>query len=283
MNPYIMMLVAQTAGKAISNAPRIFQRKFGNTAYGKQLQYAKKEGNLSPGAEKGILNKVGEVAGRQADTTTNKYMGSFINRGIQDSVAVKRGLREAQQDVRSTVADTAKGMYIDEEKAKRDAKMRYAQGTDAVKADRWKAIGEVGGAVADATATAYGQKYQDQLNLDAENKLKDQARDKRYQSATDTYGAGHVRPYSLPSGQIGYTGSYDPSSPGGTIMPIATKQAIETYAQKANIKNSSTVANTFEAFQNKDIDAKSFITEMKKLGINEEQIVELIAIISRGK
>jgi len=196
MNPYIMMLVAQTAGKAISNAPRMFQRKFGNTAYGKQLQYAKKEGNLSPGAEKGILNKVGEVAGRQADTTTNKYMGSFINRGIQDSVAVKRGLREAQQDVRSTVADTAKGMYIDEERAKRDAKMRYAQGVDAVKADRWKAIGEVGGAVADATATAYGQKYQDQVKTDTS-----------YDEAVHGYGPAKIQEYTTPSGQKRWTGS----------------------------------------------------------------------------
>ena len=80
IDPVTLGILLKGGSQMIKSGSRLLSPKFGSTAYGRQLKYAGKEGMLSPGAEKTILNRVGNVASRQADATTNKYMGSFINR-----------------------------------------------------------------------------------------------------------------------------------------------------------------------------------------------------------
>lgn len=165
MEPATLALLLKGASQGIKTGSRLMQPKFGKSAYGRQLSYAKTHGNLSPGAEKTILNRVGNVAGRQADVTANRYMGGLINRGIQGSVSARRGLREAESDVRRTVSDTAKGIYVDEERAKSDAKMQYARGLDQDKLQRRQAwTGLITGGLDTASGIAGG--------LDSESKLK---------------------------------------------------------------------------------------------------------------
>jgi len=168
IDPITASLLIKGASSAIKTGSRLLQPKFGRTAYGRQLKSVQNQGLLSPGAEKSILNRVGNVAGRQADVTANRYLGNFINRGINNSVSVRRGIREAENDVRRTVSDTAKGMYIDEEKAKRDAKMQYARGLDQDKAERRQAtVGLVTGGL-DTLSGIYGG-LDDKSKLEAKN------------------------------------------------------------------------------------------------------------------
>lgn len=221
IDPVTLGILLKGGSQMIKSGSRLLSPKFGSTAYGRQLKYAGKEGMLSPGAEKTILNRVGNVASRQADATTNKYMGSFINRGIQDSVAVKRGLREAQNDVRRTVSDTAKGMYVDEERAKRQAKLDYAKAVDQDKAERRQAgIGMVTAGL-DTASGISGARAQQAEKLAMDQKADATASSQSYTDAVNKYGIENVRSYMTPSGQKRYTGGLDPSSPGGTVKSIA--------------------------------------------------------------
>lgn len=220
INPVTLGILLKGSSQMIKSGSRLLSPKFGSTAYGRQLKYAGKEGMLSPGAEKTILNRVGNVASRQADATTNKYMGSFINRGIQDSVAVKRGLREAQNDVRRTVSDTAKGMYVDEERAKRQAKLDYAKAVDQDKAERRQAgIGMVTAGL-DTASGISGARAQQAEKLAMDQKADTTASSQSYTDAVNKYGIENVRRYMTPSG-IRWAGGIDPSSPGGTVKSIA--------------------------------------------------------------
>tara|TARA_R100000773_G_C4213400_1_gene112443 strand:+ start:55 stop:861 length:807 start_codon:yes stop_codon:yes gene_type:complete len=221
IDPVTLGILLKGGSQMIKSGSRLLSPKFGRTAYGRQLKYAGKEGMLSPGAEKTILNKVGNVASRQADATTNKYMGSFINRGIQDSVSVKRGLREAENDVRRTVSDTAKGMYVDEERAKRQAKLDYARAVDQDKAERRQAgIGMVTAGL-DTVSGISGARAQQAEKLAMDQKADATASSQSYTDAVNKYGIENVRSYMTPSGQKRYTGGLDPSSPGGTVKSIA--------------------------------------------------------------
>jgi len=97
-----------------------------------------------------------------------RYMGGLINRGMQGSVSAQRGLREAEADVRRTVADTGREMFQNEERAKSDAKMQYARGLDQDKAERSQAgIGMLTAGL-DTASSVYGN-MGDQAKLDAKN------------------------------------------------------------------------------------------------------------------
>lgn len=269
MEPATLALLLKGASQGIKTGSRLMQPKFGKSAYGRQLSYAKTHGNLSPGAEKTILNRVGNVAGRQADVTANRYMGGLINRGIQGSVSARRGLREAESDVRRTVSDTAKGIYVDEERAKSDAKMQYARGLDQDKLQRRQAwTGLITGGL-DTAGGLVGAEAQNQADTR-----------QSYMDMATKYGADNIQKINAPGDDQGRYTRYGAKA---GAMPIERKQAIEEYAQKSNIKNISSVSNAFEAFQNGDVDADSFVKEMEKLGISKEQIAELVAIMMKGK
>lgn len=267
----------------IKSGSRLLSPKFGKTAYGRQLNYTGKEGLLSPGAEKTILNRVGSVAGRQADVASNRYMGGLINRGIQGSVSAQRGLREAENDVRRTVTDTAQGMYVDEEKAKRQAKLDYAKAVDQDRSERRQAGIGMFSAGLDTVSGVANARKQEADKLAMEQKAESSESRQSYMDAVNKHGLGNTRSFMTPDGKVRYTGALDPSAPGGTAMTIDDKRAIEVYAQKANIKNISSVANAFEEFQNGNVDASGFMKEMENLGLSEKQIAELVAIMMGGK
>jgi hypothetical protein len=283
MDPATLALLLKGGSQAIKTGSRLLQPKFGNTAYGRQLKQIRRDGALSKGQETGIIGNVARTASRQSALANRRYMGGLINRGMQGSVSAQRGLREAEADVRRTVADTGRDIFQSEEKAKSDARMQYARGLDQDRAERRQAgVGLASTAL--ATLANVGDRTQQQLDkAELEQKTQADASRQSYMDAVNKYGLGNTRSFMTPDGQKRYTGALDPSAPGQTVMTIDDKRSIESYAQKANIKNASSVANTFQALQDGDVDAENFIKEMNKLGINEDQILELISIISKGK
>lgn len=237
MDPATLALLIKGASQGIKTGSRLMQPKFGKSAYGRQLSYAKTHGNLSPGAEKTILNRVGNVAGRQADVTANRYMGGLINRGMQNSVSARRGLREAENDVRRTVSDTAKGIYVDEERAKSNAKMQYARGLDQDKSQRRQAWTGLITAGLDTAGGLSDLNAQQADKLALEQKANDASSTKSYVDAVAKYGLGNTRNYATPTGQIRTTGGLDPNSPGGRMKSVEQLQsdakAIDGNKQKA--------------------------------------------------
>ena len=189
-----MMLIAQGGAKMAQSGSRLLQPKFANTKYGKAMKTRTTQGNLSPGQEQNIINRVSDTATRQGNVATNRYVGQMYNQGMGNSVALNRGLREAQNDVRRTVTDTSKGIYRDEELAKSKAKMDYAQAMDQDKAGRRQAIAGMVGAGLETAGQYFGNKAtqskaQDQSYIDAMNKF------------------GNTKAYQTPSGKTRFTGS----------------------------------------------------------------------------
>ena len=218
-----MMLIAQGGAKMAQSGSRLLQPKYKNTRAGQIQRDRSRQGNLSQAQENTIMNRVGVNAGRTAEVARNRYAGSMINQGMGNSVAMNRGLREAQDDVRRTQYDTARGIYQNEELAKSNAKMNYAQAMDQDKAERRNAgIGMVS-------------------------------------TALDTAGQ--------------YLGS---QATGAETLTLDDKRNIEMYAQKANIKNSTSVSDTFESFLSGELDSAKFIDKMKTLDLTNEQITELM-------
>ena len=270
MDYLTMMLLAKGAQRIGQSGARLLQPKFANTTYGRQLSKMRTEGALSPGAEKNILNRVGTQAGRSANVATNRMIGSAVNSGMgSDSVAIRRGIAEAELDKRRIVTDTAKDIYLDEEKAKKQAKIDYAKSVDQDKRERRNAMIGVASSVAQTAGDYYGNKV-------AEGKAQDQS----YMDAVAKYGE-NIRAVKLPGGETRYTGGID-SKTGKVALTQDDQRAIEVYAQKANIKNSATVSQTFEDFLNdKNADPDKFIEKMKDLGLEDADIVEIIKMLSK--
>ena len=134
-----MMMIAQGVGKGVQAGSRLAQPSFQNSRYGRLLRDRKKQGNLTPGQEMNVLGRTATTATKQANLANKRYMGSMINKGLQGSVSAQRGLREAESDVRRTVANTGKDIYQSEEQAKSKAKLDYARAMDQDKAERRQA------------------------------------------------------------------------------------------------------------------------------------------------
>ena len=270
MDPMTMMLIAQGVGKGVQAGSRLAQPSFQNSRYGRLLRQRKKEGNLTPGQEMNVLGRTATTATKQANLANKRYMGSMINKGLQGSVSAQRGLREAEADVRRTVTDTARGISSREEQAKSKAKLDYAKAMDKDRGERRQAgLGMLSAGV-ETFANLQGKKAQEQ-----------QATDKSFESAVNRYGreamglqtmdkdAGY---YELPSGQVRYAGEG---------LTQDDKRAIEMYAQKANIQNSTTVGNTFGQYLSGDLDPEKFLDKMESLGLSQEQIIELMKQLSQ--
>ena len=194
MDPMTMMLIAQGGAKMAQSGSRLLQPKYQNTRAGKMLRDRSRQGNLSQAQENTIMNRVGANAGRTAEVARNRYAGKMINQGMGGSVAMNRGLREAQDDIRRAQYDTARGIYQNEELAKSKAKMDYAQAMDQDKAGRRQAIARMVGAGLETAGQYFGNKAtqskaQDQSYIDAMNKF------------------GNAKAYQTPSRQTRFTGS----------------------------------------------------------------------------
>jgi len=217
MNPQTMMMIAQGAIKAGREGSRLLQPKFKNTRYGKMLREQGREGLLSQAQEKNILDKVGTTAGKNAQLVRNRYIGSAINRGMGGSVAVQRGLREAEADVRRTVTDTARGISAREERAKSTARQNYARAMDRDTAERRQAGINMALAGLETAGNLIGAKAGQQ-----------QAKDQSYMNAVDKFGASNIEEvFSPETGRsLGFTGKG---------LSNADKRAIESFKQKNNV------------------------------------------------
>jgi len=201
MDPATLALLLKGGSQAIKTGSRLLQPKFGNTAYGRQLKQIRRDGALSKGQETGIIGNVARTASRQSALANRRYMGGLINRGMQGSVSAQRGLREAEADVRRTVADTGRDIFQSEEKAKSDARMQYARGLDQDKAERRQAtVGLVTGALDTASGLA-GAKAQQADKLELEEQAKNTASRQSYVDAVNKFGLGNTRSYMTPDGQ----------------------------------------------------------------------------------
>jgi len=261
MDPFTMMMIAKGVQQGAQAGTRLFQPKFQNTQYGKLMRERSRSGNLSQAQEKNILDKVGTNAGRNAQVARNRYAGSAINRGMGGSVAIQRGLRETEADVRRTVTDTAKGIYGDEERAKSDAKFNYARSVGQDKAERTQAWGNVAGAGVGMVADYYGNKYNQQ-----------QAQDSSYTDAMNKYGSAVA--YKTPSDQTRYQGGYDPYT--GSQLTLDDKRAVEVYAKKAGIKVDKIMTNAVSDFMGDKISTDDFKAILKKSGWDDIRIEEFI-------
>lgn len=269
IDPITLGILLKGASNVAGGASRLFKPKFGSTQYGRELKNITKHGMLTPGQETGIIGNVSRTANRQSAIANSRYMGGLINRGMQGSVSGRRGLREAEADVRRTVADTSRGMFQQEESAKRQAKLDYARAVDQDKEERRQAGWQMAGATASLLGDLSGAKGQRQADTR-----------QSYMDMATKYGADNIQAINAPGDEAGRYTRYVAKD---GALPFKTKQAIEEYSQKSNIKNISSVANAFEAFQNGDVDASSFVKEMSKLGLSEQQIAELVAIMMGGK
>jgi hypothetical protein len=265
-----MMMIAQGAVKAGQAGSRLLQPKFARTKYGQMMRERTRSGNLSQAQEKNILDKVGTTAGRNAQVARNRMIGSAINRGMGGSVALQRGLREAEADVRRTVADTGRDIYQSEEKAKSKAKLDYARAMDQDKAERRQAGVGMAMAGLETAGNLYGAKA---------GKIKSQ--DQSYIDAMNKY--GYATAFQTPSGETRYQGGgFDPQTGKARgQLTLDDKRAVEVYAQKANIKNSTAVSDTFESFLSGETKPDKFLEKMKGLGLSDEQIIELMKQLSQ--
>jgi hypothetical protein len=237
MDPATLALLLKGGSQAIQSGSRLLQPKFGNSAYGRQLRQVKRHGALTPGQETGIIGNVSRTASRQSAVANKRYMGGLINRGMQGSVSAQRGLREAEADVRRTVADTGREMFQNEERAKSDAKMQYARGLDQDRAERRQAglgLASTALATAGGIADLNAQKAE---KLALEQKANDASSTKSYVDAVAKYGLGNTRNYTTPTGQTRTTGGLDPNSPGGRMKSVeqleSDAKSIDGNRQKA--------------------------------------------------
>jgi hypothetical protein len=272
MDPMTMMMIAQGAVKAGQSGSRLLKPKFGSTAYGRLLNQRRTQGNLTPGQESLALGRTAETATKQANLANKRYMGSMINKGLQGSVSAQRGLREAEADVRRTVADTGKDIYQSEEKAKSQAKLDYARAMDQDKAERRQAligtVGAIGETALKAGATEYGARVG-----------KQQAQDQAYTDAMKKY--GYAKAFQTPSGETRYQGGgFDPQT-GEARGPLTLddKRAVEVYAQKAGVKNSSGVQTALAGLMNEEITINDFEKLLTKEGWDEQKIDEFITYL----
>ena len=264
-----MMMIAQGVGKGVQAGSRLAQPSFQNSRYGRLLRDRKKQGNLTPGQEANVLGRTATTATKQANLANRRYTGSLINKGMEGSVSAQRGLREAEADVRRTVANTGKDIYQSEEQAKSKAKLDYARAMDQDKAERRQAGLGVLSAGIETAGNLYGQKVQQQ-----------QATDQSYADAVAKYGPNEdlpgipnrIKEYTTPSGKIRFTGEG---------LTQDDKRAVDVYAQKANIKNSTAVSDTFESYLSGETDANKFLEKMTSLGLSDEQIIELMKQLSQ--
>ena len=271
IDPITMMMIAQGVGKGVQAGSRLAQPSFQNSRYGRLLRDRKKQGNLTPGQEANVLGRTATTATKQANLANKRYMGSMINKGLQGSVSAQRGLREAEADVRRTVANTGKDIYQSEEQAKSKAKLDYAREMDQDKAERRQAGLGVLSAGIETAGNLYGKKVQEQ-----------QATDQSYADAVAKYGPNEnlpgipnrIKEYTTPSGQIRYAGAG---------LTQDDKRAVEVFAQKSNIKNVSNVTNAFSALQSGDIDGAKFREQLKSGSdpLTDEQIDELFAYLAK--
>ena len=260
-----LMLIAQGVSKLTqSGGSRLIKPKFQNTEYGRLLRNRKKQGNLTPGQEMNVLGRTATTATKQANLANRRYTGSLINKGLQGSVSAQRGLREAEADVRRTVANTGKDIYQSEEQAKSKAKLDYARAMDQDKAERRQAGLGVLSAGIETAGNLYGQKVQDQ-----------QAQDQSYMDAMNKYGRAVA--YDTPSGQTRYQGGFDPST--GSQLTLDDKRAVEVYTQKAGVKNSSGVQTALSGLMNEEITINDFEKLLTKEGWDEQKIDEFITYL----
>ena len=268
MDPFTMMMIAKGVQQGAQAGSRLLQPKFRNSNYGRLISQRRSQGNLTPGQEMNALGRTATTATKQANLANKRYTGAMINQGIQGSVSAQRGLREAEADVRRTVADTGKGIYQDEERAKSQAKVDYAKLMDQGKAERRQAVGSMVGTGASMLADYAGNQYSQQ-----------QATDQSYADAVTKYGPdedlpgipNRIKEYKTPSGQTRYAGAGSTSD---------DKRAVDVYAQKANIKNSTAVSGTFSEYLSGEIDPEKFMEKMESLGLDELQIIELMKQLS---
>ncbi len=225
MDPATLALLLKGGSQAIQSGSRLMRPKFGSSAYGRQLKQVKRDGALSKGQETGIIGNVSRTASRQSAVANKRYMGGLINRGMQGSVSAQRGLREAEADVRRTVADTGREMFQNEERAKSDAKMQYARGLDQDRAERRQAgIGMLtAGLNTVAGLSDQAQQRADKLELG--QKESEASKTKSYVDAVAKYGLGNTRNYVTPTGETRTTGGLDPNSPGGRMKSIEQLEA----------------------------------------------------------
>lgn len=259
-----LMLIAQGAGKMAQSGSRLLQPKFQNSRYGRLLRDRKKQGNLTPGQEMNVLGRTATTATKQANLANRRYTGNLINKGLQGSVSAQRGLREAEADVRRTVANTGKDIYQSEEQAKSKAKLDYARAMDQDKAERRQAGLGVLSAGIETAGNLYGQKVQQQ-----------QATDKSYIDAMNTYGKAYEM--TTPSGQKMYTGAVNPKS-GGYNTPISVQNEIDAYKQKAEYKstlNTSDVENAIGEYQQGG-DANMLFAKLLESGLSQSDALTIL-------
>lgn len=187
IDPITLGILLKGAGNIAGGASRLFKPKFGSTQYGRELKNITKHGMLTPGQETGVIGNVSRTANRQSALSNSRYMGGLINRGMQGSVSGKRGLREAEADVRRTVADTSRGMFQQEESAKRQAKLDYARAVDQDKEERRQAGWQTAGATASLLGDLSGAKGQRQADTR-----------QSYMDMATKYGADNIQAINAP-------------------------------------------------------------------------------------
>ena len=264
IDPVTMMMIAQGVNKGVQSGSRLLQPNFQNSRYGRLLRQKKDQGNLTPGQEANVLGRTATTATKQANLANKRYTGALINQGIQGSVSAQRGLREAEADVRRTVADTGKDIYQSEEEAKSKAKLDYARGIDQDKSERFKAGLGVFSAGVETFANLQGKKAQEQ-----------QATDKSYIDAMNTYGKAYEM--TTPSGQKMYTGAVNPKS-GGYNTPISVQNEIDAYKQKAQYKstlNTSDVENAIGEYQQGG-DANMLFAKLLESGLSQSDALTIL-------
>ena len=196
IDPITMALIgagAKGLSRAVGVGSRLLQPKFGSTQYGRELKNITKHGMLTPGQETGVIGNVARTANRQSALASSRYMGGLINRGMGGSVSAQRGLREAEADVRRTVADTSRGMFQQEESAKRQAKIDYARAVDKDKAERrqaWTGLVTTGLDTAGDMATKFSGMQG--------------GKNANYMDLVNKYGKANIQEYDLPGGGSQY-------------------------------------------------------------------------------
>tara|TARA_R100001443_G_scaffold40723_3_gene54125 strand:+ start:77 stop:718 length:642 start_codon:yes stop_codon:yes gene_type:complete len=158
-----------------------------------------------------VLGRTATTATKQANLANRRYTGSLINKGMEGSVSAQRGLREAEADVRRTVANTGKDIYQSEEQAKSKAKLDYARAMDQDRAERRQAGLGVLSAGIETAGNLYGAKVGQQ-----------QAQDQSYMDAVAK--GGDARAITLPSGKTGY-------------IPLDAPKGVEKFLQDYSVDN----------------------------------------------
>jgi len=101
--------------------------KFGDSAYGEELQRIGREGKFSGNARNDIVGRTARESANIGQTGKASFAGRLASQGLEGSVAGQRGLNEFDIQRQEDVSRAGQDVELQNEQSKVDANLSYGQ------------------------------------------------------------------------------------------------------------------------------------------------------------